>query len=473
MAEKTLYYGDNLKVMREYIQDESVDVIYLDPPFNSNKNYNVLFREPGGAPSEAQITAFEDTWHWGQEAERTFQELVKIAPSPLVDVINVFLGFAGKNDVTAYLVMMAIRLLEMKRVLRNTGSIFLHCDPGVSHYLKILMDAVFGKENFRNEIIWYYKTGGTSKRWLSRKHDIILFYSKTDTYKFIPQKERSYLAHRYGFSNIEIKKAECPFVHDGKAPPALYREVGLRDVWDIPALRGNQPEKMSYPTQKPLELLRRILSISTEEGDRILDPFCGCGTAIEAAESMSRQWIGIDITYLAINLIEWRLKNFLGLEPEKDYRVIGKPVDLAGAKALAKQDRFQFQWWALSLVNAKPYKGTKKGADSGIDGIIYFLEGPDIKKGARKAIVSVKSGAVGVKDVRDLAHVIERESSPIGILLTLEEPTKPMINEAASCGFYHSEAWGKDYPRLQILTLEEILNRAKPDLPHVLDYRGL
>jgi len=478
MAEKTLYYGDNLEVMREHIRDDSVDVIYLDPPFNSNKDYNVLFREPGGAPSEAQITAFEDTWHWNHDVEGTFRELIRIAPSPVVDVMNAFLGFAGRNDVTAYLAMMAIRLLEMKRILRDTGSIFLHCDPGVSHYLKILMDAIFGKENFGNEIIWSYRRWPAKARRLQRMHDVILFYAKDygkNRFMVLFQAPTESSQKRW-----KGKRQQVRFGENGlRLPTSEIDEeslgVPLNDVWEIPIIAPSAAERLSYPTQKPEALLEKVISISTYPGEAevIFDPFCGCGTAVAVAEKMGKQWIGIDITYLAINLIEWRLKNFLGLEAGKDYRVIGKPVDLAGAKALAKQNRFQFQWWTLSLVNAKPHKAKKKGADTGIDGIIYFLESPDIKKGAKRAIVSVKSGAVGVKDARDLAHVIERESCPVGILITLEEPTKPMIKEAASCGFYHSEAWGKDYPRLQILTVKEILNGARPVLPHVLDYRGL
>jgi site-specific DNA-methyltransferase (adenine-specific) len=202
----------------------------------------------------------------------------------------------------AYLAMMAPRLIELHRVLKPTGGIYLHCDPTASHYLKMLMDAVFGPRNFRNEIIWHYKTGGVSKRWFGRKHDVILFYSKTSQYQFCPQQEKSYLSHRYGFSNVEI-------LEDENGP---YTMVYMRDVWDIPALRGNQPEALGYPTQKPEALLERIIKASSNEGDLVLDPFCGCGTTIAVAQRLKRRWIGIDVARFAVTLVKRRLRDAFG-----------------------------------------------------------------------------------------------------------------------------------------------------------------
>ena len=457
--ENTLYYGDNLEIIRNYISDASVDLIYLDPPFNSKAGYNILFKEPTGEPSKAQITAFEDTWHWREETERTYQEIIDTAPGSVVDMMRAFRGFVGLNDMMAYLTMMCIRLIELKRVLRDTGSIYLHCDPTASHYLKILMDTVFGKRNFRNEIIWCYTSGGVSKRHFGRKHDIILFYTKANEYNFMP------IYRPYSEKTLKrgLTKVKGKYFNQG------LREEGaiLQDWWEIqPILSPTAKERLGYPTQKPESLLERIIKASSKDGDTILDPFCGCGTAIVAAEKLKRKWMGIDITHLAINLIKWRLMNTFELEAKKDYGVIGEPEDLSGAAELASQNRFQFQWWALSLINARPYGDKKRGADRGIDGFIYFIDG---KKEVKKVIVQVKSGKVQVKDIRELGHVIEREEAVIGVFVTLMNPTRAMIKEAAAKGFYRSNVTNKDYPRIQILTIEDIFQEKNPHLPE--EYR--
>jgi site-specific DNA-methyltransferase (adenine-specific) len=451
MDTNILYYGDNLDILRKYIPDSSIDLIYLDPPFNSKATYNVLYKEPTGKPSQAQIAAFEDTWQWGLESERALQEIAAspIASAEVKEFMSVLPKLVGKRtDMAAYLTMMCIRLIELRRVLKDTGSLYIHCDPTASHYLKILMDTIFGKYGFINEIVWFYKTGGTSKRHFSRKHDIILMYSKTHEYKFTPQKEKSYLMHKYGFSNIKILEDDVGY----------YTEVGMRDVWDIPALRGNQPEKLTYPTQKPEALLERIITVGSEEGDIVLDPFCGCGTSIVAAQRLNRRWIGIDITHLAIGLMKWRLKN---MTPVPSFKVVGEPKDLAGAVELANQNKYQFQWWAVHTIGGQPYGEKKKGADTGIDGYLYYM---DEKDKIKKAIISVKGGGTSVKDIRDLGHVIDREKSDIGIFISLHQPTRPMVEEAAMKGFYHSPL-GKDYPRIQILTIEDILGGKSPEIP--------
>jgi site-specific DNA-methyltransferase (adenine-specific) len=453
--ENALYYGDNLEVLRKYIPDNSVDLIYLDPPFNSKASYNILFREPTGKPSTAQITAFEDTWHWTEETERTFQDIINRAPANVVKMMTAFRDFVGMNDVMAYLTMICIRLLELKRVLKDTGSIYLHCDPTASHYLKILMDTVFGKGNFRNEVVWFYKTGGASKRHFSRKHDIILFYTKSDSFVFNTQKEKSYMMHEYGFKKSKFLKDDT----------GQYTWVIMKDVWEIPSIGSADKQRLGYPTQKPGALLERIVKANSEEGGVILDPFCGCGTTISVAQREKRKWIGIDITHLAINLIKWRLKNQFGLEPKKDYKVIGEPADFDGARELAIQNRYQFQWWVLSLIGARPYGDKKRGADTGIDGFIYFM---DEKDKIKSAVVQVKSGKVSVKDIRDLGHVVDREKAKIGIFVTLEESAPPMKKEALSKGHYKSPV-GEAYPTIQVLTLKEILEGEKPKLPLKLD----
>lgn len=455
MLENVLYYGDNLRILQEYIPANSVDLIYLDPPFNSKADYNILFKEPTGKPSEAQITAFEDTWHWTEETEATFKEIVEMAPANVIEMMTAFRQFVGLNDVMAYLTMMCVRLIELRRVLKESGSIYLHCDPTASHYLKILMDTVFGKKNFRNEIVWCYTSGGVSKRYFGKKHDILLFYTRSDQYYFQPvYRPYSEKTVKRGLTKIKEKYYKKGLRKEG----ALFQ-----DWWEIqPILSPTSKERLGYPTQKPEVLLERIVTASSEEGGVVFDPFCGCGTTIAVAQKLRRHWIGIDITHLAINLIKLRLKDSFGLQPKKDYLIIGEPEDLAGARELASQNRYQFQWWASSLIDAKPYRDKKKGADTGIDAIIYFHDDKD-KIG--RAIVQVKSGKVSVKDIRDLGHVIDREDAQIGVLITLEKPTRDMRKEAAGKRYYESKTFKGRFPRIQILTIEELLSGKKPAMP--------
>jgi len=479
MSENILYYGDNLNILREKVKEETIDLIYLDPPFNSKADYNILYREPTGEPSKAQITAFEDNWHWTEETQLTFQEIVDRAPPHVIEMMNAFRTFVGLNDMMAYLTMMCIRLLELRRVLKNSGSIYLHCDPTASHYLKILMDTIFGKSNFRNEVIWDYTFRMMDlPKFFNRKHDIILFYSKSaDNYFKMPKgvwTREEIIATRKQKIHIDEDGDECLWMPGGKGHSKnklkkikeIIREgKAISDVWQIPVISSSAKERLGYPTQKPESLLERIVLASSKEDSVVLDPFCGCGTTISVAQRYKRQWIGIDITHLSINLIKQRLKDTFNLEPKKDYLVIGEPEDLAGARELASQNRYQFQWWALALVNARPYGDKVKGSDTGIDGYIYFS---DEKDKYQRAIVQVKSGGVSVKDIRDLGHVIEREKSGIGILITLESATKPMIKEAFQKGYYKAETIKGNYPRLQILTIEELFAGRKPEIPAMI-----
>lgn len=479
MEQNTLFYGDNLEIMRNHIQDESVDLIYLDPPFNSKADYNILYREPTGEASDAQITAFEDTWHWTEETQRTFQGIVDTAPAQVVEMMNAFKAFVGMNDMMAYLTMMCIRLIEMRRVLKQTGAIYLHCDPTASHYLKIVMDTIFGKGNYRNEIIWHYgQRTDFHKSHFSRKHDTLLFYAKSKQAKVnpvsVPWPKEEFLKHRHDVK-VDSQGREFIWTDGGKAGVRYVRFVKdvlaegkpLDTVWDLPLLNSAAKERLGYPTQKPEALLERIIEASSNERGIVLDPFCGCGTSISVAQRKKRRWVGIDITHLSINLIKVRLKGTFNLEPKKDYRVIGEPEDLAGARELASQNRYQFQWWALAMVNARPYGDKVKGADTGIDGYIYFS---DQKDKFKKAIVSVKSGGVSVKDIRDLGHVIDREKSEIGVLITLESATKPMVKEAFQKGYYKSDTVKENYPRLQILTIEDLFTGKRPQIPSMTSF---
>ena len=548
-----LYYGDNLDVLRKYVPDASVDLVYLDPPFNSSRSYNVLFRESGGASSEAQIEAFEDTWEWGPAAARAYDEVITGPHQPVARMLRAMVEGLGRNPVTAYLCMMAPRLVELHRVLKPTGSLYLHCDPTAGPYLRVLLDSVFGPTNFRSEIVWR-RSNAHSK--LSRQfgpiHDTLWFFSRSDAAVLHPgfrPHYRKYIAEQFTHHDEngpyrlnEITGSGIRFGASGQPwrginitakgrhwaiPASLTSELGLddlslherldalaelgdivftasgfprykqrqtpgvpfQDIWAYqPYTNGllegteegidqdvkwleDEPERLGYQTQKPLGLLERIISASSNPGDVVLDPFCGCGTAVHTAEKLGRRWIGIDITYLAIGLIRRRMQDAFpstgsgrarGLQIEE----IGAPVDLNGAKALAEHDKYQFQWWALDRLGAQPVSGRKKGADQGIDGVILFPVGGTAERPQYgRAIVSVKGGGVTVKDIRDLVGVLDREKEPLGVLMTLEPPTGPMRREAASAGIYHSEFWQKDYPRVQIITIEELLHGKLPEMP--------
>ncbi len=456
MAENVLYYGDNLDILRRYIKDETIDLIYLDPPFKSNQDYNVLFAEQNGARSKAQIRAFKDTWRWDQGVARLYEEIVE-AGDNVSQAIQAFWTLLSGKDMMAYLVMMAPRLVELRRILKPTGSIYLHCDPTASHYLKLLMDAVFGPKKMRNEIIWGYRTGGVSKNIFARKHDTILFYTKSERYTFNTQYYKSWQMKKYNYSE------KYPEYFD-EEKQMWYHLAVCRDVWeDIYPIGTSAKERLGYPTQKPESLLERIIETSSKKGDVVLDPFCGCGTTIAAAQSLKRRWIGIDITCLATALIKHRLRDTFGEKICERYKVVGEPVSLTDAKTLAAEAPYQFQWWALGLVGARPVE-QKKGADKGIDGRLYFHD--ESAGGRTKQIIfSVKAGRIPSAHIREMRGVIEREKAQIGVLLCMQQPTKPMLTEAASAGFYKSP-WGSRHPVLQIFTIKELLSGKQIDYPY-------
>jgi len=504
-----LYYGDNLDIMRRYIPDESVDLIYLDPPFNSNATYNVLYAEHNGSRASSQIKAFEDTWSWGREAEESYADLVTRADR-VADVMQAFRTFLGPCDMLAYLAMMAPRLQEMRRVLKATGSIYLHCDPTASHYLKMLMDAVFGPENYRNEIVWRrsHPKGHASTRF-ARNHDVILAFAKESgkatwnpqylphdpstvesqyglidengrhyqlTSLLNPNPDRPNLTYEYKgvvkvwrWTKDRMLTAEnegrIVVPKGGKGIPRYKRYldeqegIPVSDFWDDVDYAAGR-ERLGYPTQKPEALLERIIKASSNECDLVLDPFCGCGTAVIVAQRLKRRWIGIDITHLAINLIKVRLRD--AFDDAVQYEVIGEPTSVPDAAALAESDPYQFQWWALGLVGARPVE-QKKGADKGIDGKIVFQG--DEPGAFESVIISVKAGHVTANHVRDLRGVVEREKAAIGVLISMEEPTKPMKTEAVTAGFFESKTWDRKHPKIQLLTVAELLDGRKIDMP--------
>jgi DNA modification methylase len=518
MAQNTLYYGDNLDILRRYVADESVDLVYLDPPFKSNQDYNVLFEERNGSKSKAQIKAFEDTWTWDQTAAAAFEETVESAPQPVSQAMQAFKMMLGASDMLAYLSMMAPRLVELRRVLKPTGSIYLHCDPTASAHLRLLMDAVFGADGFQNNVVWQRFGAHSDAGRFGRVSDHILFYAKGRPHTFSTARvgySAEHLDKRFRYKdpdgrrfwpntclapggrgpsyewnghvrNWRFTKENMQRLHDAgflyySAKGMPYRKNYLdelagqpvQDIWTDIRMTKSGAERLGYPTQKPEALLERIIKASSNAGDLVLDPFCGCGTAVVVAQKLNRRWIGIDITHLAITLIKHRLRDSFGelemkdgkVVPAVDYDVIGEPVALDDARRLAEEDPYQFQWWALGLVGARPVEG-KKGSDKGIDGRIYFHDEGEGKK-TRQIVLSVKGGHTGVAHLRDLRGVLERESAEIGVLITLEKPTRPMLTEATEGGYYDSPMFGK-YPRIQVLTVGELLEGKGIEYPRAL-----
>jgi DNA modification methylase len=508
-----LHYGDNLEVLRR-MASELVDLIYLDPPFNSNKAYNVLFKNPAGDAAKAQIQAFDDTWTWTPEAEEQYGELVQggLLPANVADALRAMHQILGKSDLFTYLLMMTPRLCELHRVLKPTGSLYLHCDPTASHYLKILLDAIFGPDRFLNEITWKRTTAHNDPKRFGRISDRILFYSKTKTktfnriggeyspeqiarFKYVDADGRPYKCEnltaphfsatrtvewrgvhpgsnrqwRFGVDKLEELWAAGRIATKDDGTP---RKDGLKeyldemdgpplqDIWTDIDFPPTTDERLGYQTQKPVALLERILLSSTNEGDLVLDPFCGCGTTVDAAEKTKRRWIGIDITYLAIDLITKRLRRVYGADI-RPFEVKGIPVDVEGAAALFRSNPFDFERWAVSLVDGQPNE--KQVGDRGIDGVVRFSMGPD---DVGRALVSVKGGQqLTPAMVRDLVGTVESQRAEMGILIILGEATKGMKDAANGAGIFRYRVSGHSFPKVQILTVAELLDGKKPDMP--------
>lgn len=522
-----LLFGDNLKWLRDkkIFPNASVDLVYLDPPFNSNADYNVLFREDSGEASQAQFHAFTDTWNWA-DAAQIYAEFVETCDNnAAVEMVEALHSFLKSSPMMAYLAMMAPRLVELHRVLKPTGSLYLHCDPTASHYLRMILDGIFGAENFRNEIIWKRTTAHSdSKTKFSHVTDTIFFYHRSKESKwnvlYKPHNE-SYLKSHYRYKD-EAKRIyrldniirsqsmglrpNLTYVFNGFTPPFGWRmnrkklealneqkriywsKTGtpylvryldeqegeiLDNLWDdIPPVNSQAIERLGYPTQKPQPLLERMILASTNPGGLVLDPFCGCGTTIQAAQKLGRKWIGIDVTYLAINLIKIRLKDAFGDDVQFEER--GQPTDFESAKALAELDKWQFQQWALSLIEARPLKeGDGKGADRGVDGFLRFNEYEKASAGSkpvkdrepirRKILVQVKGGHVERGDVTKLLGDVNNQKFAAGVFVTLENPTPKMRIEAADAGRYTANLSDetKSYPKIQILTIEGLMNKTE------------
>ena len=522
-----LWYGDNLNILRDQIPDEAVDLIYLDPPFNSNRAYNIIFKDKSGQGADAQIMAFDDTWRWGASSEEHYHYLTTTrandgrVPEPLGRLVAALRTFLQTSEMMAYVVEMAVRLVELHRVLKESGSLYLHCDPTASHYLKLVLDSIFEPDHFRSEIVWKRSSAHSDTRQgraiHGHIHDVILFYTKSDSWIWNPvytPYDREYVetfyrytepatGRRYRLDNLtgpggaakgnpsyevmgvrrfwrytEAKMAalmaEGRIVQTAPGGVPAYKRyldempgVPLQDLWtDIPPVAAQAAERLGYPTQKPIALLERIINSSTNTGDIILDPFCGCGTALVAAEKLRRRWIGIDITYLSVAVMESRLRDTFGLS---EVPMKGAPTELEGARRLAEASadgRYEFQYWACSLVGAAPVGGrAKKGMDRGIDGVIAF---PEADGERAQVIVSVKSGHVSPDMIRVLKTVVDREQAAMGLFITLIEPTREMLLEATTAGFYLSKWTTERLPKIQIVTIAELLAGRRPLLPTVI-----
>lgn len=507
-----LFYGDNLDVLAQHIPNESVDLVYLDPPFNSARNYSILFHDRSGKESQAQITAFDDTWTWSQESDAAYRRILDTA-TPAADAIEAMRGLVGTNDLLAYLVMMTERLMALHRVLKRTGSLWLHCDPTASHYLKVILDAIFGIRNFRNEVIW--KRASTIKGNVGQgaKHfgpntDTLLLYSRSDDYTFNqpfldysddylekmyryfePDTGRRYRLismigpggaakgnpiyevmgvtryWRYSKAKMEELIAAGMVVQTkpGTVPQRKQyldegKGVAVQSLWtDIGNLQASSTERLPYATQKPVALLERVITTSSDPGDLVLDPFCGCGTAVDAAERLDRRWAGIDVSFLAVDLIAKRMRD---THPDAEFEMFGTPRDIEGASALFARNEFEFERWAVSLLGGTPNE--KQVADKGKDGVIRF-DKPGGKRGT--VIISVKGGEhPAPTDARDLLGSLDAHNAELGVLILRRPATRGITEVANHSGSVDIEAWGS-FPKIQVVTIEDLLQDKRPKLP--------
>jgi DNA modification methylase len=509
-----LYYGDNLTIMRSLLSS-SVDLIYLDPPFNSQRNYNLIYSKLTGQPVPEQEEAFCDAWEMDPEKEEMVRRMPIVfreygADDDLIQFWRAWIDALRHTQprLLAYLVYMSYRLFEMRRILKSTGSIYLHCDPTASHYIKVIMDGIFGHNNFRNEIVWQ-RTGAHSdaRRW-GRVTDNLLFYTKSDKWtwhqEYVPY-STEYVAERYKyqdddgrrywrntmtaagpgpartfrgetleppagthwrFSQTEIERMEAEnriyYSPSGKPYVKSYLDERkgrpVQNVWTDITMTKSGAERLGYPTQKPIALLKRIIGASSNPGDVVFDPFAGCGTAVYAAHTLGRKWIGCDIAILSVKLVRDVLLKRYGLKEGEHYQISGVPVSVEGAQDLMDRDPHQFQHWAVELAGG--FATVKRSGDRGIDGRVHF----ETKDGLRNMVLSVKGGKLTPAFMRELRGTMEREpDSEIGGLICLQQPTKGMERDVADAGVWTYQ--GRDYHRLQIRTVAELLDGRAFDTP--------
>lgn len=465
-----LCYGDNIEFLRQNIKNDFVDLCYIDPPFNSNRNYNQIYNNIGNK-IKSQSQAFIDIWTWDKTAQENFTQIIdnyqgRFTPQSIA-LIAGLANVLDKGSLLAYLVRITLRVAEIHRVLKPTGSFYLHCDPTASHYLKLVLDAIFCYQGgyFQNEVIWCYSLGGKTKERFASKHDVIFYYTKTNQYTFnseaasISRKPKSHMKLR-----VDSEGREYQEKIDRKTGKVYkyYLDEGkiAEDYWtDIETLNRGDRERLGYPTQKPEALLERIIKVSSNEGDLVLDAYCGCGTTLAVAQRLNRQWIGMDIAYQSISLCLKRFEDSFGKDVVLQINLNGIPRNVEEANALSACQSKEFEKWAiLTFSNNRAIIGHKKGKDKSIDGIVYFL----VENGEQqKIILQVNSGDVNSDDIKELDDKMKREQAAIAILITLREASWEMLKEAIACGIYHHRASRCNYPRLQIVTIREMLEEAK------------
>ncbi len=494
-----LYYGDCLTIIMQDIERESVDLIYLDPPFNSNRDYNAIYKDETGRPLPDQIAAFSDLWELDQDRERAIKQMpVLMSEAGLDDDVAQFLKIwmnalrKTQPRLLAYLSYMAERLLQMRGVLKPTGSIYLHCDPTASHYIKVMMDCIFGHENFLNEIVWNYGKYTNAANHFQRNHDILLLYCKKKNShcfnkQFTEGAESTKIDYLRGYRRHRPKGIPQLLVYDKeKAVDAVrkaeldgckivYREgktkVALSDVWQLPIIGSTSKERLGYATQKPLALIERIIQASSDEGDVVFDPFCGCATTIEAAHKLNRRWIGIDIAIHAIKRVaKIRLEDRLGLKEGIDFIIEGVPHTLEGARDLWKRDKYHFQKWAVEQIDG--FVTSRKTGDGGIDGRLYFDRGGN---NLESMILEVKGGQnINISVIRDIRGAMEREGVPMAGLIVMDalsdrKAANFQMEMAAAGDLDHR---GVPYPRMQMLTVPDILEGKRFSTPSIARGRG-
>ncbi len=513
-----IYYGDNLDVLRRYIKDETVDLCYIDPPFNSKRNYNQIYNNIGKEDT-AQAQAFVDTWTWDDNANQGLTEIKinynGVFTEQSIDLICGLEKVLKKGALFAYLVSMTLRIAEIHRVLKPTGSFYLHCDPTASHYLKLVCDGLFCPRggDFRNEIVWHYRRWTNSQAQFQRMHDVILFYSKSNKTTFnsleveMSDSQRKKFIRGWDSNVIHTAKEKYSqlIVYDkekyeqaiadnklkiDKFKNIIFKDapaVSAPDVIILPTINSQAKERLGYPTQKPEALLERIIKASSNEGDVVLDAYCGCGTTIAVAHRLNRKWIGVDITYQSISLILKRLEEAFtqdfnesvldknSAKPFEKIEISGVPKDFESAKALAeRQDdktRKEFEkWMVLSYSKNRAMINDKKGGDKGIDGIAYIAD--RIENGtveAAKVIFSVKSDKKLVPAMIDqLNGVIARDGAVCGIFLCLYRADN-LVKYSKSLGKYVNSFTGNSYPKIQVICVEDLLNGAVMNLPNQIE----
>ena len=460
---RTLIRGDNLTEMQEF-PDEYVDLIATDPPFNSKRDYFVPYRDEHGKEPDTLVKAFTDTWTWGNAAEEVYRELIVDVGGQVADTIKGLRQFLNETPMMAYLVMMGIRIVQMHRILKPTGSLYLHCDPTASHYLKIILDAVFGTNNFRNEIVWCYRGAGYPKKNFGRRHDIIFRYSKDSQYIFNLDDVREEYAEatKERFKHyIGNKRQGSDFGLQTLNPLGKHPD----DWWQIQPIAPSANERTGYPTQKPIELYKRIIAASSNIGDLILDPFCGCGTTLMAAEGLKREWIGIDLTYLATGAVKLQIEKYFP-QLRNEITITGTPENVQQALDLARTSPQNFEEWTVTHV-LKFKANAKKVADGGIDGTMNFPLGRiQGKQAYGKAVAQVKGGNYTLGHIRDFRTAMKNAKADIGVFLVTTPPSTGMQAEAAKSKIYEHPSYEFTAPRLQIYQIQDYYNDVLPKLPY-------